>query len=78
MVSDKGTGFTVLSWHTIFPCWVQAQVEEVVRLSGSNKVDLVSQTHRFLVLQIPLHKQLTLGRNALAGFKVVYILSIDL
>ena len=46
---------------------------------GSNEIDLVSQTHRFLTLQIPLHKQHTLRRrNSLIRFEVIYILLGDL
>ena len=51
---------------------------EEVRFFSSNEIDLVSQTHRFLALKIPLHKQHTLRRNALARFEVIYILLGDL
>ena len=51
---------------------------EEVRFFSSDEIDLVSQTHRFLTLEIPLHKQHTLGRNVLARFEFVYILLGDL
>ena len=51
---------------------------EEIRFLSSNEIDLVSQTDRFLAFQLPLHKQHTLRRNALARFEVIYILPVDL
>ena len=61
-------------YHT---CWVQSEVDKVVRCFGSNKIDFVSQLHRSLVLPLPLHNQLTL-RDPLTLFKPICIFPGDL
>ena len=49
-----------------------------VKFFSSNEIDLVSQTCRFWIPKIPVHKQHTLGRNVLARVELVYILLGDL
>ena len=63
--------------HTVFHGWVQGKVEKIAGCFGSNKIHFVPQSHRPLVLPLPLHNQLTL-RDPLTRFKLICILPSDL
>jgi len=52
-------------------------MKKIAGCFGSNKVHSVPQSHRFLVLLLPLHNQLTL-RDPLTWFKLICILPRDL
>ena len=64
-------------YYITFSCWIQNEVDKVVWCFGSSKVHLMHQSHRSLVLLLPLYNQLTLW-YPLAFLKLINILPGDL